>query len=132
MTAFFVDTSVWIDYFRDPASVYKKILMDLIEEDRIYTNGIVVAELLIGAKSALEFDVASDLRTGVRFLESDAAFFLQTGRNGYHLRRKGLTVPLSDVMIATHCLEHDLTLISQDRHFEILAEHLPLKRYPRA
>jgi len=45
------------------------------------------------------------------------------------LKRKGVSVPLSDLIIATDCIESGLVLIERDDHFAAIAAHLPLRRY---
>jgi predicted nucleic acid-binding protein len=54
-------------------------------------------------------------------------FFEAAGRYGRLLKNAGLTIPLSDLLIATHCLDHLLVLIENDRHFAAIVEHLPLR-----
>jgi hypothetical protein len=39
-----------------------------------------------------------------------------------------LSVPLSDIIIATDCIDLGLVLIDSDRHYGAIAAHLPLKR----
>jgi predicted nucleic acid-binding protein len=48
------------------------------------------------------------------------------------LKKKGISVPLSDIIIATDCIDHSLVLIEADRHYAAIAAHLPLKRHAQA
>jgi predicted nucleic acid-binding protein len=124
---FFVDTSVWIDYFRDPDSARGDLIDALIRDDRVVLNGIVLTELLTGARSSKEFDHLSAALGGLRLLEMSREFHETAGRYGRLLKSAGVTIPLSDLLIATHCLEHRLVLVEHDRHFAAIAEHLPLR-----
>ena len=126
---FFVDTSVWIPYFREEGSPSGDRLDELIDDDRVHINGIVLVELLTGARSEAEFDRLASALAGLKFVPSDEASCRSAGRNGCALKRKGISVPLSDVIIATDCIDHGLVLIDADRHFEAIATHLPLKRH---
>jgi predicted nucleic acid-binding protein len=126
---YFIDTSVWIPYFRDGGSKNGDFIDELIDENRVYINGIVLAELLTGARSPAEIDRLSLALAGLKFVPSDRDSFQSAGRNGFALKRKGVSVPLSDIIIATDCIDHSLVLIEADRHYAAIAAHLPLKRY---
>jgi predicted nucleic acid-binding protein len=130
-TCYFVDTSIWIDYFRNPACATRDFIKALVEEDRVYINGIVIAEMLTGAKTPKELDLMYSAFRGLRFLEMGSSIFYKSGQHGFTLKRLGITVPLSDLIIATHCLEHEIVLIASDRHFDVIAEHLPLKQHDK-
>jgi hypothetical protein len=126
---YFVDTSVWILYFREAGSRYGDLIDELIDENRVHINGVVLAELLTGATSPAELDRLSSALAGLKFVPGDRAAFHSAGRSGFTLKRKGISVPLSDVIIAADCIDHGLVLIESDRHFARIAAHLPLKRY---
>lgn len=125
---YFIDTSVWIPYFREDGSPSGDRLDELIDDDRVHINGIVLVELLTGARSEAEFDRLASALAGLKFVPSDAESSRSAGKNGCALKRKGISVPLSDVIIATDCIDRGLVLIEADRHFETIAAHLPLKR----
>ena len=126
---YFIDSSVWIPYFREGKSTYGELLEGLIEDNRVHINGIIIAELLIGARSPAEIDRLSSALAGLKFVQSSRASFESAGRNGHALKKKGVTVPLTDVIIATDCIDHDLVLIESDKHYAVIADHLPLKRH---
>jgi predicted nucleic acid-binding protein len=126
---YFIDTSVWIEYLRDPDSKYGDLIDTLIDEDRIFVNGIVLAELLVGAGNRVEADRLASAMSGLKFLPGGRDAFLAAGRKGQTLRKKGITVPLSDVIIASDCIDQGLVLIESDKHYAAIAAILPLKRY---
>jgi tRNA(fMet)-specific endonuclease VapC len=39
----------------------------------------------------------------------------------FELRRKGTPIPTNDIWIAALCRQHDLPLLSRDRHFDLVA-----------
>jgi len=125
---YFIDSSVWIPYFREGKSAYGELIDELVEDNRVHINGVVIAELLIGARSPAEIDRLSSALAGLKLVPSGRASFESAGRNGYALKKKGVTVPLTDVIIATDCIEHGLVLIESDKHYAVIAAHLPLKR----
>ncbi len=126
---YFVDTSVWIPYFRETGSKHGDFIDELIDEGRVHIDGVVLAELLTGARSPAELDRLALALAGLRFVPSDRAAFESVGRNGFALKRQGVSVPLSDLVIATDCLRNGLVLIEEDRHFAAIAAHLPLDLY---
>jgi len=126
---YFVDTSVWIPYFRNGGGDYGDLVDALLDENSVHISGIVMTELLTGARSPAELERLASALAGLKLVPSDRASFESAGRNGFALKRKGISVPLSDVIIATDCIDHGLVLIESDRHFAAISEHLPLKRY---
>jgi len=126
---YFIDTSVWIPYFRDSGAEYGDFIDALIDENRVHINGIVLAELLTGARSSAEIDSLSLALAGLKFVPSDRDSFQSAGRNGCALKRKGISVPLSDVIISSDCIDHGLVLVASDKHYAAIAAHLPLERY---
>jgi predicted nucleic acid-binding protein len=125
---YFVDTSVWIPYFREGGSESGDFIDGLIDDGRVHINGIVLAELLTGARSPAELERLASALAGLNFVPGDRASSGSAGRNGILLKKKGVSVPLSNLIIATDCIDHGLVLIESDRHFAVIAAHLPLER----
>jgi len=126
---YFIDTSVWIPYFRDGGSEHGDFIDELIDDSRVHINGIVLAELLTGARSSAELDRLASALAGLKLLPSDRASSESAGRSGFALKKKGISVPLSDIIIATDCIDHGLVLVESDKHYAAIAVHLPLKRH---
>ena len=126
---YFIDTSVWIPYFREGGSEHGDFIDELIDDNRIHINGIVLAELLTGARSSAELDRLASALAGLKLLPSDRASSGSAGRSGFVLKKKGISVPLSAIIIATDCIDHGLVLVEADKHYAIIAAHLPLKRH---
>jgi predicted nucleic acid-binding protein len=126
---YFVDTSVWIPYFRESGSEHGDFIDELLDDGRVHINGIVMAELLTGARTPAELERLTSALAGLKLVRSDRASFEAAGRNGFALKKKGVSVPLSDIIIATDCMNQGLVLLDADRHFEAIAAHLPLKRH---
>lgn len=122
-----VDTSVWIEYFHRPQSAEKHAVDALIDTDRLVLTGIVLAELLQGCRTAKEADAILLHLRALRFLEMTFASWRRTGELSSALRRRGITLPLSDLIIASLALEHDCQLFTLDPHFRKIPS---LKLYP--
>ncbi len=124
-----LDTSVWIDYFRDNDKELNDFIDHLIDEDAIYINGIINSEILIGTKTENEYELIKNELHCFHYLELDKHVFSEISGIGFQLRRKGITVPLSDLIIAVQCSLHGLVLIQKDKHFEQIKKHLDLDLY---
>lgn len=93
-------------------------------------NGVVRAELLHGAVSAKDF---ANITT---MLEAFDEFHLESpdwqilGENLYRLRKRGISVPFTDAIIATIALKHDIPIWTGDKHFLLIQSVLTgLKLY---
>ena len=113
-----VDTSVWIEYFNKPTSVMGQDIKKLIEEDRVATAGIIVAELLQGAKNEKEFEDLRESLFSLIFLQESYATWEDVGRLSFELRREGKMIPLSDCLIATLSKENHCLIYTLDAHFK--------------
>lgn len=126
---YMVDTSVWIDYFRDTDKALNDFIDRLIDEDTVYINGIIKSELLIGARDSKEYDMTRSNLNCFYTIDLDDRIFEETARIGFQLKRKGITVPLSDLIIAVQCFEHRLILIEKDKHFKKIKESLAINLF---
>ncbi len=123
-----VDTSVWICALRKAfVPEIKSYVERMIDEGQIVTIPIIKLELLAGTKTKREFSRLKsrlDALPEVAFTEGlwDAAQEL-----AFKLRRKGLAIPLIDILIIAGARSADAVLIHRDRHFDLAAEHIAFK-----
>ena len=124
---YLADTSIWIDLFRlsAPARLQERVRL-LGRSERLATNDVVRVEILIGARTKREFSEVDDELAGLLHLSIDASTWDQTTKLGFDLRRKGLTVPVPDLIIAASALEHGAVVIHSDKHFTTIAQHSDL------
>lgn len=113
-----VDTSVWIQYFNKLDSKPGKSVEGLLREGRVVGTGIVLTELLQGAKIEKEFNAILESMAGLPFLETTQNTWIKAGRISYTLRRKGITIPTTDLIITSLALEYDCLIFTLDPHFE--------------
>lgn len=88
--------------------------------------GVVLAELLQGCRSSEDVDTILSNLTGLRFLETTFSTWKRVGELSVSLRRKSVTLPLSDLIIGALAVEHGYRVYTLDPHFK----HIPgLKLY---
>jgi predicted nucleic acid-binding protein len=123
-----VDTSVWINHWRNIETSSVKRLRSGGIEDRIVTADLVLFEALQGARDgahAQQLDTALSAFPFVAVLQADLAS--AAAANYRHLRSIGVTPRRNaDLLIATYCIETGTQLLHDDRNFTVLAEHLDL------
>ncbi len=125
---YLVDTSAWIQAVsrsRAPSRLTARI-GDLMVAGQLATTELVVLELLVGAKTESEYRVYAARMAALHRLATDLRHWELAGRIGFQLRRDGITVPTTDLLIAAVAMEAGATLLHRDRHFDVIAERFPL------
>ena len=123
-----VDTSAWLLALRKEFIVQIRNRIDyLIKENLILTTGIIRMELLSGTKNEVEYMRLKKRLSAFRSIKTDESTWEKTCEVGFHLRRKGVTVPYTDILIATCALVEECVVLHVDNHFDLMSEHLDLK-----
>ena len=117
MSNILADTSVWIEFFKSDSPTGDR-LENLLKEDAVWTCGVVVFELLQGVKSEKEKSVILDTMLKLEYIEMTPFFWQRAAELSKNIRKKGLTLPLSDIFIAAIAIENNLSVFTLDRHFE--------------
>jgi predicted nucleic acid-binding protein len=127
-----VDTSVWIEYFRNPESEAAATLDGLLDDCEICVPKIVLAELVQGAKSAKELAVIGDFFEAFHVIDQSSQTWMKAGRLAYDLKKKGKTIHLLDCYLAVMAEEHACSIFTLNRHFQEIREitGLPLFQPP--
>jgi len=125
---FLVDTSAWIFALRkDFLPVIKNRVEYLLKENAIFTTGMVKLELLGGTKSENEFQRLKSRLNALDSVECDAALWEEASKLAFDLRREGITVPYTDILVASCALKISATLVHSDAHFDLIHKHSELK-----
>jgi predicted nucleic acid-binding protein len=111
------DTCVWIEYFRGK-SLFSDELRRLIQKGVLVISGLVVFELLQGAKNKKDADLIKEVTRVLPLLETTQDIWLSAGDLYYDLRRKGITIPPSDVLLSAIAIENNCFLFTIDHHFD--------------
>lgn len=112
-----VDTSVWIDFFKGAPPV-KTLLEKLITEDLVFTAGPILFELLQGVKSPAEREQVKEALLATHYLEITPDDWEGAASLAGDLRSRGITIPMTDILIAHLAKTKDLDVLSFDLHFD--------------
>jgi predicted nucleic acid-binding protein len=121
-----LDTSVWVDALRGRTAAVVEAVGDLLREDRVVRCDVVGAELRVGLRDR-ERSKVLDLFNAVPNVPVDSADWESAGDLGASMRERGVTLPLTDLLVAQVCLRHEFELFSLDAHFQHI-EGLKLRR----
>jgi predicted nucleic acid-binding protein len=124
----FVDSSVWIDYFNGRGSSETDCLDKLLGKEPIATGDLVLIEVLQGFKHDRDYSTARELLTSLEvFTLGGQEIAIKSADNFRLLRKRGITVRKTiDVLIATFCIEKNLTLLHSDKDFKPFHGYLKL------
>jgi len=98
----------------------------LLKENVIITTGIVKLEILGGTKTQNEFERLKTRLDSLDMVETDTVLWEEAYRLSFELRRKGITVPYTDILIAACALRTESTVVHADAHFDLMAKHIGL------
>lgn len=124
-----VDSSVWVDFFRNKPTLEAEWLDRNLETEGLVVGDLILAEVLQGFKNDKGFNEAKRLLgrlAQVNIGGIDLA--IHAARNYRRLRSLGVTVRGTlDVLIATRCITDGLRLLHSDRDFDTFSKHLGLR-----
>ena len=113
-----VDTSAWIDYFNKPDSKTGKTVEHILRNGSAVLAGIVLTEILQGAKVKREFDAILESMLALPLLEASLTTWIEAGSISFALREKGIAIPTTDLIIASLALENNCSILTLDLHFQ--------------
>lgn len=126
--SFLVDTSAWILALRkDFVPALKERIDNFLKENAIITTGMIKLEILGGTKTETEFQRLKRRLDALDSVETDTPLWEKSYDLAFKLRRKGITVPYTDILIAACALKTGSTVVHADAHFDLMAGHISLK-----
>lgn len=125
----FVDSSVWIDYFRGTSTPQAEMLDGLLGSEPLLIGDLVLAEVLQGFQNDRDFNKARLLLASFQTVNVvDTPIAIQAARNFRILRSHGVTVRKTiDTLIATRCIKNGFVLLHNDKDFDPFEDHLGLR-----
>lgn len=123
-----VDTSVWIDYFREPNSPSAQTLDQTLGKIEIVIGDLILVELLHGLREGPQLKLVRASIAGFRIVALCGPDIAPKAAANYRtLRHAGVTIRGTiDVIIATWCIENGVPLLHNDRDFEVMEKRLGL------
>jgi len=116
-----VETSIWIEFFQHPDSLYTIKLENLIKDhNRAALCGIILQETLQGIKKGSSYEITKERLCKLPFINTERKTYLYASYLYRTLRSKGITVPSVDVTIASLAVLHKIPLFTKDSHFKII------------
>ncbi len=124
-----VDTSVWVDYFRGLRTAEAEHLHSLLGAEPLAVGDLNVAEVLQGFADDDDFAAAKRLFDSLIVVEvGGKEIAIKAAKNYRALRARGVAVRKTiDTLIATRCIDSDLSLLHADRDFQPFVKHLGLR-----
>ena len=124
-----VDTSVLVDFINGVTNPETEWLDLRLEHQRFGLTTLILTEVLMGMRNEREAAIIQaelDHFELVELHERDLA--IDAARHYRSLRSDGRTIrKTTDLLIATHCIRHQHSLLHRDRDFDVFAERRGLK-----
>jgi tRNA(fMet)-specific endonuclease VapC len=115
---YLLDTNIIIAVFASS----EVLRNNLAQADEIFIPSIAIGELCYGARKSARIsenlDRIDDFVVNSAVLECNAETAYYYGEIKNKLRLKGRPLPENDIWIAAVALQHNLTLVTRDAHFQ--------------
>ena len=121
-----IDTSAWIASFKKTGNhELKEFMKQAIVSGLAVTSPVIILELLQGCRSVEERDALRTKLESLDVLPITQDVWEKAYELGFSLRRKGLTIPTVDLIIAALAIESMTLLLHHDDHFEMIVPNHP-------
>jgi hypothetical protein len=124
---FLIDSSAWIEYLRPKGS--KKVkdrVREILQKEEAVCCGIVIVEILRGAKTEKDFESLRDSLASLPQIPLDPVVIDRASKWGFLLDRKGKTVSTTDLLIAAASYG-EAKLMHIDGDFEVISAVVDLE-----
>jgi predicted nucleic acid-binding protein len=119
---YLIDSSVWIEYLRPSGSPkIKARVRKVLESEEAFTCGIVIVEILRGARTEKDLRILRDSLSSLPGIPISGEVIDRASLWGFLLDRKGKHVPTTDLIIASCCAHKKARLLHADKDFEVIA-----------
>lgn len=117
-----IDSSPWIDLLSGSPTAESQLLEAWLRDGvPVATTGIVLQEVLQGARTDREVNLLRDRLGRLPFLRADKEIHVEAARLYRKARARGWVVPGADALIAATAVVHGVALLTADgRHFRAL------------
>jgi predicted nucleic acid-binding protein len=123
-----IDTSAWLFALKkDFHPAIKERIGRLLAESDVAICGMIILELLGGTKSEKEYLRLKSRLDALFYIESDKRLWDLSSQLAFDLKRKGMSIPYADIVIAASALKERTILVHADSHFDSIARHTDLR-----
>jgi predicted nucleic acid-binding protein len=133
MNTILVDTTIWVDFFREKERAKQAdILQQLIEQENdICICPLIYQEVLQGVKDDKAFTEIKSILQNVTMIDTPIMTVVDHAINLYRsLRKKGITIRKPyDCLIASYAILEDIHLLHNDSDFKQMENNSKLKVY---
>jgi predicted nucleic acid-binding protein len=112
-----VDTDILITAYKVKGSPERGELTRLVDAGEAATIGLILAEVLRGARSDSEFEEMNEELLAMHYVDGGQEAWLAAARILYDLKRIGQIIPLADAIIAAEALLSESAIYGHDEHF---------------
>lgn len=118
MSDVLVDTSAWVEFFREPRSRWGDAVDLLLGEGRVCTTPLILVEVVTGARHRAEFErLRKDLGALPR-VDPPPSLWEDMLETRWRLKNRGVTgISIPDLMICHTALAHRKTILTVDQDF---------------
>ena len=124
-----IDSSVLIDYFNGTTNWQVEKLNTLLGKEFLTIGDYILTEVLQGFRNDKDFQKAKHILKAFPcydLLGENIA--IKSAQNFRYLRKRGITVRKTiDSIIATYCIENNLSLLHNDNDFKPFEKYLKLQ-----
>lgn len=123
-----VDTSVWVDLFRNRATVGSSILQRALQDGMdVCICGVILTELLQGVQNQHEQQLMRAMLDPLIYLKMKKDIFILSADIYRNLRKRGVTIRKTiDCLIGAVAIFYNVPLLHADRDFDPLVEYCGL------
>ena len=113
-----IDSSCWIKFFRNSDKIIADTVTHLIKSDQACLCGIIELELFQGIKSVQQLKNIQDVFSILTYYHFQREDYIKAGNTIRNLRLNGISVSLSDSLIAELCQRNNLRIFTTDTDFK--------------
>ena len=124
-----VETTVWVDFFRDAPSPHTAWLNRNALDPNLALTDLTLCEVLQGIRTDSFFESTRALLQKVGVYSTGGADLAAEAAEHYRfLHRRGITVRKTiDCLIATYCIRENHDLLHHDRDYDGFEKYLGLR-----
>lgn len=120
-TRILIDTCAWVAFLRSGEGALAARVAEALNDDTAMLCGVSITELLQGARGAKEKQQLDFLFANVPCIAVEPSDWVAAGQTLQALRMQGITVPLTDALIATIAKREVVPVLTADAHFQHLS-----------